>query len=48
MLYYLKKGKNRIETPKKICAVYAEAAVTDWEGQKWFAKFLGAIAILAK
>ena len=48
MLYYFKKGKNTTEMQKMICAVYAEAAVTDWEGQKWFAKFLGAIAILAK
>ena len=29
MLYYFKKVKNTIETPKKICAVYGEGAVTD-------------------
>ena len=39
MLYYFKKGKNTIETPKKICAVYGEGAVTDLKCQKWFAKF---------
>ena len=35
-------------THKKIYAVYAEGAVTDWTCQKWFAKFLGAMGILAK
>ena len=39
MLYYFKKGKNTIETQKKICAVYGEGAVTDRMCQKWFAKF---------
>ena len=29
MLYYFKKGKNATETPKKICAVYGEGAVTE-------------------
>ena len=48
MLYYLQKGKNTIETQKKICAVYGEGAVTDRTCQKWFAKFLGIIDILAK
>ena len=33
---------------KKICAVYGEGAVTDQMCQKWFAKFLGNIDILAK
>ena len=29
MLYYFKKGKNRTEMQKMICAVYEEGAVTD-------------------
>ena len=33
---------------KKICAVYGEGAGTDRTCQKWFAKFLGSIGILAK
>ena len=48
MLYYFKKAKNTTETQKKICAVYGEAAVTDWMSQKWFVKFLGTTDILAK
>ena len=49
MLYYFKKGKNATEMQKKICAVYAaEGAVTDETCQKWFAKFLGTVDILAK
>ena len=47
-LYYFKKGKNTTELQKKICAVYGEGAVTDQMCQKWFAKFLGTIDILAK
>ena len=39
MSYYFKKGKNATETQEKICAVYAEGAVTDWMRQKWFVKF---------
>ena len=48
--YYFKKGKNATEMQKKkkICAVYGEGAVNDWKCQKWFAKFLGTIDILAK
>ena len=34
-----RKSKNATETPKKICAVYGEGAVTDQTCQKWFAKF---------
>ena len=40
--YYIlfQKGKNTTEMQKKkICAVYAEGAVTDQMCQKWFAKF---------
>ena len=49
ILYYFKKGKNVIETQKKICAVYGEGAVTNWTCQKWFANhFFGTIDILAK
>ena len=48
MLYYFKNGKNATETQKKICAVYGEGTVTDQAYQKWFAKFLGTIVILAK
>ena len=45
MLYYFKEDKNTVEM---ICTVYGEGAVTDWKCQKWFAKFLGTIDILAK
>ena len=48
MLYYVQKGKNATETHKKICAVCGEGAVTDWMCQKWFAKFLGTVDLLAK
>ena len=48
MLYYFKKGKNATGMQKKICAVYGEGAVTDRRCQKWFAKFLSTIDILAK
>ena len=34
MLYYFKKGKNKTEMQKKICAVYGEGAVTDQMCQK--------------
>ena len=48
MLYYFRKGKNTTETHKKICVVYGEGAVTDRTCQKWFAKFLGTVDVLAK
>ena len=32
----------------KFCAMYGEGSVTDQMFQKWFAKFLGTIDILAK
>ena len=48
MLYYFKNGKNATETQKKIYAIYGEGAVTNQAYQKWFAKFLGTIVILAK
>ena len=47
MLYYFKKGKNATEMQKKIGAVCREGAVTDRMCQKWFAKFLGTVDILA-
>ena len=47
--FYLKKGKNTTEThTKKIYAVCGEGAMNDQTCQKWFAKFLGSIDILAK
>ena len=48
MLYNFKKAKNATETQERICAVYGEGAVTDQTCQKWFVKFFGTIAILAK
>ena len=48
MLYYFKEGKNTTEMQKRICAVCGEGAVTDPMCQKWFAKILGTIEILAK
>ena len=46
MPYYFKKGKNATETQKKTSAVYEEDAHRMC--QKWFAKFLGTMDILAK
>ena len=46
MLYYFKKGENTIETQKRF--VQCMEKVTDRMCQKWFAKFLGTIDILAK
>ena len=48
MLFYFKKGENETETQKKICAVFGKGAVTDQTCQKWFAKFLATVDILAK
>ena len=48
MLHYFEKDKNATETQRKICTVYGEVAMTDRMCQKWFAKFLGTIDILAK
>ena len=48
MLYYFKKGKTATEMQKMICAVYGKDAVTDRMCQKWFAKCLGTVDILAK
>ena len=39
MLYYFKKGKNTIETQKKVCAVYGEGAAIDQMHQKCSVKF---------
>ena len=38
----------QLKCKKKMCAMYGEGAVTDRMCQKWFAKFLGPIDILAK
>ena len=46
--FLFQERKNTNETQKKICAVYGEGAVTDRRCQKWFAKFLSTIDILAK
>ena len=48
MLYYFKKGKNMTEMQTKIYAVCGEGAATGRMCQKWFAKFVGTIDILAK
>ena len=50
MLYYFKNYfKNATEMQKKkIFAVYGEGTMTDYMCQKWFAKFLGTMDILAK
>ena len=48
MLYCFKKDKNATETHKMIGTVCGEGAVTDRTCEKWFAKFLGTIDILAK
>ena len=38
----------QLKHTKKICALYGEGAVTDPTRQKWFARFLSTIDILAK
>ena len=48
MLHYFKKCKNTTEMQRKICAVYGEDAMTDETCQKYFARFLGTINVLAK
>ena len=48
MLYYFKKDKNATKMQKQICTVYGKGAMSDRMCQKWFAKFLGIIDILAK
>ena len=48
MLYNFKKEKNATEMQKRIYAVCGEGAMIDRMCQKWFAKFLGTIDILAK
>lgn len=39
MLFNFRKGKNAIETTKKICAVYGDGVVTYNSVCKWFAWF---------
>ena len=48
LIDYFKKGKMQLKCKKEICAAYGEGAVTNRRFQKWFAKFLGTIDILAK
>ena len=45
---FLKKHKNTTEMQRKMCTVYGEGAVINRMCQKWFAKFLGTVDILAK
>ena len=48
IVLYSRKVKMQLKHKKEICVVYGEGAVTDQTCQKWFAKFLGTIDILAK
>ena len=50
ILCYFKKGKNTTNAKKVLClcTLYGEGTVTDQTCQKWFAKFLGSIDIMAK
>ena len=44
-----RKVKTQLKRKKTLhCAVYGEGAVTDQACQKWLAKFLGTMDILAK
>ena len=43
-----RKVKTQLKCKKKTSAVCGEGAVTERTCQKWFAKFLGTIDILAK
>ena len=47
-LLFQEKVKMQLGMQEKICAVFGEGAVTDSTCQKWFAKFLGSLDILAK
>ena len=33
------KDKNSTETSKKICTIYDEDVITDYQVRKWFSKF---------
>ena len=39
LLFQQRLKTQRLETQKKICAVYGEGAMTDQTCQKWFVKF---------
>ncbi|KAM0730355.1 Histone-lysine N-methyltransferase SETMAR [Formica fusca] len=39
MLFYFQKGKNAVQTAKKICAVYGNDAIAESTVRKWFARF---------
>ena len=43
-----RKVKTQLKHQKNLCAVHGKGAVTDSMCQKWFAKFLGTVDILAK
>ena len=48
VFYISRKVKTQLELKEKIRAGCGEGAVADQMCQKWFAKFLGTIDILAK
>ena len=48
MLCFIILRKVKTQTLKEIYSVYGGGAVTDQTCQKWFAKLLGIIDILAK
>ena len=39
MFWEFKNNKNAIETAKKICTVYDQDMMTDYQVQNWFSKF---------
>ena len=39
LCFVISRKVKTTEKQKKICAVYAEGAVTNWTCQKWFVKF---------
>lgn len=44
MLWKFKKGNNTMETTK-ICSVYSQGVMTEWQGQNWFAKFCSGVLL---
>ncbi|XP_047135513.1 histone-lysine N-methyltransferase SETMAR-like [Hydra vulgaris] len=39
LLIYFRKGKNVSQAHKKLCAVYGNEALNEWQSQNWMAKF---------
>ncbi|KZC14045.1 hypothetical protein WN55_06478, partial [Dufourea novaeangliae] len=39
LLFYYRKGKNAVQTRKKLCAMYGEDVLTERQYQNWFSKF---------